>query len=155
MKIFDIISCSKYQHQVYFYPNKEIKMAFEGLICPACSGQLNEEELKEQLICLTCKTNLKQKKFLAFLEYLMMVGIVSDLDFFDETLYGDEIEHKTLEEKELEDFTNPEDYEDKSEKLKNYDEAVDLKEVTTDEESFRVWEGVDEDWEEFNKKNKK
>ena len=130
-------------------------MAFEGLICPACSGQLNEEELKEQLICLTCKTNLKQKKFLAFLEYLMMVGIVSDLDFFDETLYGDEIEHKTIEEKELEDFTNPEDYEDKSEKLKNYDESVDLKEVTTDEESFRVWEGVDEDWEEFNKKNKK
>ena len=130
-------------------------MAFEGLICPACSGQLKEEELKEQLICLTCKTNLKQKKFLAFLEYLMMVGIVSDLDFFDETLYGDEIEHKTIEEKELEDFTNPEDYEDKSEKLKNYDESVDLKEVTTDEESFRVWEGVDEDWEEFNKKNKK
>jgi hypothetical protein len=130
-------------------------MAFEGLICPACSGQLKEEELKEQLICLTCKTNLKQKKFLAFLEYLMMVGIVSDLDFFDETLYGDEIEHKTVEEKELEDFTNPEDYEDKSEKLKNYDESVDLKEVTTDEESFRVWEGVDEDWEEFNKKNKK
>ena len=130
-------------------------MAFEGLICPACSGQLKEEELKEKLICLTCKTNLKQKKFLAFLEYLMMVGIVSDLDFFDETLYGDEIEHKTVEEKELEDFTNPEDYEDKSEKLKNYDESVDLKEVTTDEESFRVWEGVDEDWEEFNKKNKK
>ena len=130
-------------------------MAFEGLICPACSGQLKEEKLKEQLVCLLCKTNLKQKKFLAFLEYLMMVGIVSDLDFFDETLYGDEIEHKTVEEKELEDFTNPEDYEDKSEKLKNYDESVDLKEVTTDEESFRVWEGVDEDWEEFNKKNKK
>ena len=130
-------------------------MAFEGLICPACSGQLKESELKEQLVCLLCKTNLKQKKFLAFLEYLMMVGIVSDLDFFDETLYGDEIEHKTVEEKELEDFTNPEDYEDKSEKLKNYDEAVDLKEVTTDEESFRVWEGIDEDWEDFNKKNKK
>jgi|TARA_B110000263_G_scaffold227609_1_gene220090 reverse gyrase len=130
-------------------------MAFEGLICPACSGQLDEEELKKQLICLICKTNLKQKKFLAFLEYLMMVGIVPDLDFFDETLYGDEIEHKTVEEKELEDFTNPADYEDKSEKLKNYDEAVDLKEVTTDEESFRVWEGIDEDWEDFNKKNKK
>jgi hypothetical protein len=30
-----------------------------------------------------------------------------------------------------------------------------LKEVTTDEESFRVWEGIDEDWEDFNKKNKK
>ena len=130
-------------------------MAFEGLICPACAGELEEKGLKKELICPHCKTNLKQKKFLAFLEYLMMVGIVSDLDFFDETLYGDEIEHKTIEEKELEDFTNPEDYEDKSEKLKNYDESVDLKEVTTDEESFRVWEGVDEDGEEFNKKKKK
>jgi NDP-sugar pyrophosphorylase family protein len=47
-----------------------------------------------------------------FLEYLMEVGIVANLDFFDETLYGDEIEHKTVEEKELEDFTNPEDYEE-------------------------------------------
>ena len=82
-------------------------MAFEGLICPACSGALNEEELRDKLICPHCSTNLKQKKFLAFLEYLMMVGIGSDLDFFDETLYGDEIEHKTVEEKELEDFTNP------------------------------------------------
>ena len=99
--------------------------------------------------------NIRQKKYLAFLEYLMMVGIVSDIDFFDETLYGDEIEHKSVEEKELEDFTNPADYEDKSEKLKNYDESVDLKEVTTDEESFRVWEGIEEDWEDFNKKDKK
>ena len=57
--------------------------------------------------------------------------------------------------KELEDFTNPEDYEDKSEKIKNYDESVDLKEVTTDEEDFRVWEGIEEDWEDFNKKDEK
>ena len=77
-------------------------MAFEGLICPACSNQLNEDELKDKLICPHCKVNLKQKQYLAFLEYLMMVGIVPDLDFFDETLYGDEIEHKTVEEKELE-----------------------------------------------------
>ena len=130
-------------------------MEIEGLICPACAGELKEDQLKDQLVCPHCKTNLKQKKFLAFLEYLIMVGIVSDLDFFDETLYGDEIEHKTIEEKELEDFTNPEDYEDKSEKLKNYDESVDLKEVTTDEESFRKWDGIEEDWEEFNKKKDK
>ena len=130
-------------------------MAFEGLICPACSNSLDEVELKEKLVCLNCKENLKQKKYLAFLEYLMMVGIVSHIDFFDHTLYGHEIEHKTTEEKELEDFTNPEDYEDKSEKLKNFDESVDLKEVTTDEESFRVWEGIDEDWEDFNKKDGK
>jgi len=130
-------------------------MAFEGLICPACSNTLDDNELKEKLACPHCKINLKQKKYLAFLEYLMMVGIVSDIDFFDETLYGDEIEHKTVEEKELEDFTNPEDYEDKTEKFKNYDENVDLKEVTTDEESFRKWDGIDEDWEDFNKKSDK
>jgi len=130
-------------------------MAFEGLICPACSNTLDEELLKDKLICVKCKTNLKQKKYVAFLEYLMMTGIVSDLDFFDQTIYGDEIEHKTIEEKELEDFTNPEDYEDKTEKFKNFDEKVDLKEVTTDEESFREWDGIEEDWEDFNKKDKK
>ena len=129
-------------------------MAFEGLICPACSNSLDEIELKEKLICLNCKENLKQKKYLAFLEYLMMVGIVSHIDFFDPTLYGHEIEHKTTEEKELEDFTNPEDYEDKTERFKNFDEKVDLKEVTTDEESFRKWDGIEEDWEDFNKEKK-
>ena len=128
-------------------------MAFEGLICPVCSNTLNEEQLKDKLFCEKCKTNLKQKKFLAFLEYLMQVGIVSDIDFFDPAIYGHEIEHKTTEERELEDFTNPEDYEDKTEKFKNYDENVDLKEVTTDEESFRKWDGIDEDWEDFNKKS--
>ena len=130
-------------------------MAFEGLICPACSSTLTEKELKDKLICIHCNTNLKQKKYLAFLEYLMMVGVVSNIDFFDETLYGDEIEHKTVEEKELEDFTNPDDYEDQSVKLNNFDESVDLKEVTTDEEDFRVWEGIEEDWEDFNKKDEK
>ena len=130
-------------------------MAFEGLICPACSNTLEEEKLKEKLVCNHCRENLKQKKYLAFLEYLMMVGIVSHIDFFDQTLYGHEIEQKTTEEKELEDFTNPEDYEDKTERFKNYDENVDLKEVTTDEESFREWDGIEEDWEDFNKKEKK
>ena len=129
-------------------------MAFEGLICPVCSNTLDENELKGKLLCPHCKTNLKQKKYLAFLEYLMMVGIVSDIDFFDQAIYGHEIEHKTVEEKELEDFTNPEDYEDKTERFKNFDEKVDLKEVTTDEESFRKWDGIEEDWEDFNKEKK-
>jgi hypothetical protein len=33
------------------------------------------------------------------------------------------------------------------------DKKEDLKEVTTDEEEFRKWDGIDEDWQEFNKKN--
>ena len=129
-------------------------MAFEGLICPACSSSLDEDEIvKGNLVCSKCKTNLKQKKYLAFLEYLMMVGVLPNVDFFDKTLYGDEIEHKTVEVKELEDYTNPEDYEDEREKFKHFDETADLKEVTTDEETFRKWDGLEEDWEDFNKKS--
>ena len=60
-----------------------------------------------------------------------------------------------LEQKELDDYTNPSDYEDKTERFKNYDESADLKEVTTDEEQFRAWDGVDDDWEEFNSKDDK
>ena len=130
-------------------------MAFEGLICPVCSNSLDENELREKLLCTFCKTNLKQKKFLAFLEYLMMVGLLSTVDFFDKAVYGDEIEHKTVEEKELEDYTNPEDYEDATEKFKHFDEQVDLNEVTTDEEEFREWDGIEEDWQEFNRKDDK
>ena len=131
-------------------------MAFEGLICPACSSSLEEKTMIEgNLVCLHCKTNLKQKKYLAFLEYLMMVGILPNVDFFDKALYGHEIEHKTVEEKELEDYTNPGDYEDATEKFKHFDEQVDLNEVTTDEEKFRNWDGIEEDWEDFNKKDNK
>ena len=131
-------------------------MKFEGLICPNCSGQLNEEDIRSnKLLCPHCKIDLKNKKYIAFLEYLMMNGLVSDMDFFDQKIYGHEVERETVEQKELDDYTNPSDYEDKTERLKNYDESADLKEVTTDEEQFRAWDGVDEDWEEFNSKDKK
>ena len=126
-------------------------MAFEGLICPACSNPLDESILEENMICPHCSTNLKQKKFLAFLEYLMMQGLVTNIDFFDQTLYGDEIK-VTVEEKEQTDETNPDDYEDKSSNMDMIEETPDLKEVTTDEEEFRQWDGIEEDWEEFNKK---
>ena len=128
-------------------------MAFEGLICPACSNQLDESILEENMICPNCSTNLKQKKFLAFLEYLMMQGLVTNIDFFDQTIYGDEIK-VTEEEKEQKDDTNPDDYEDKSSNMDLIEETPDLKEVTTDEEEFRHWEGLEEDWEEFNRKEK-
>ena len=128
-------------------------MAFEGLICPACSNPLDESILEENMICPNCTTNLKQKKFLAFLEYLMMQGLVTNINFFDQTIYGDEIK-VTQEEKEQHDETNPDDYEDKASNMDLIEETPDLKEVTTDEEEFRHWEGLEEDWEEFNRKEK-
>ena len=128
-------------------------MAFEGLICPACSNPLDESILEVNMICPQFSTNLKQKKFLAFLEYLMMQGLVTNIDFFDQTIYGDEIK-VTEEEKEQKDETNPDDYEDKASNMDLIEETPDLKEVTTDEEEFRHWEGLEEDWEEFNRKEK-
>ena len=69
-----------------------------------------------------------------------------------ESTYGDEIK-KTVEEKEQQDETNPDDYEDKASNIDYIEETPDLKEVTTDEEEFRQWEGIEEDWQEFNRKN--
>ena len=126
-------------------------MAFEGLICPACTTPVEEDILQKALICPHCKTNLKQKKFLAFIEYLIMHGLV-DVDFFDEVLYGEGVK-KSVEEKELEDETDPDEYEDKSERINYVDIKHDLKEVTTDEEEFREWDGIEEDWQEFNRKH--
>ena len=126
-------------------------MAFEGLICPVCSNPLDEGMLEDKMVCPHCSTNLKQKKFLAFLEFLMMHGLVTNIDFFDQTIYGDEIK-VTEEEKEQKDETNPDDYEDKASNMDLIEETPDLKEVTTDEEEFRHWEGLEEDWEEFNRK---
>ena len=75
-------------------------MTFEGLICPNCSGQLNEDELRNgNFICPHCAKNLKDKKYVAFIEYVIMIGLVPDLDFFDQSIYGDEIEHKTIDNK--------------------------------------------------------
>ena len=76
-------------------------MKFEGLICPNCSSQLNEDDIRShQLQCPHCKIDLKDKKFIAFLEYLIMSGLVTEIDFFDQKVYADEIEHITIEEKE-------------------------------------------------------
>jgi hypothetical protein len=126
-------------------------MTFEGLICPACTTSIEEEILKQKLVCPHCKTNLKQKKFLAFIEFLIMQGLVN-VDFFDEVLYGEEVK-KTVEEKELQDETDPDDYEDKSARIEYVDEKHDLNEVTTDEKEFREWEGIEEDWQDFNRKH--
>ncbi len=82
----------------------------------------------------------------------MMQGIVSNLDFFDEQLYGDE--KKNEEGKELKDETDPNEYEDKSEKFERYEDTMTSNEKTTDEADFREWEGVEDDWEDFNRKKK-
>lgn len=127
-------------------------METEELICPSCGTELTKVCLAS-LRCTTCKVNFRHKKFVGFLEYLMMNGLVGDVDFFDKSIYGEEINQTSETEEELRDETNPDEYEENRNKIEYMDKTEDLREVTTDEEEFRKWDGIDEDWREFNKKN--
>ncbi len=100
-------------------------------------------------MCARCRTNLKDRKYLDFLEFLMAQGIVSDMDFFDQALYGNDVVY----EPDIEglDETDPNEFERLNQQMQNLEEEVDLNEVTTDEEEFRQWDGIEEDWEEFNR----
>ena len=128
-------------------------MEFEEIICPNCGSTLLAEDLRKNLRCSVCKVNFHQNRYVGFLEYLMMNGYIQELDLFDKTVYGDEINHTSETEEELRDETNPNEYEENRNKIKYMERTEDLKEITTDEEEFRKWEGIDEDWQEFNRKN--
>ena len=78
----------------------------EALVCPECGEPLDEEQLAKSLMCPHCKTNLKDKKYMGFLEYLMEAEIVSDIDFFDESIFGDE--YNRYEASEFDDSDLPE-----------------------------------------------
>ncbi len=125
-------------------------MKIEGIVCPVCNESLNEQELTESLVCPHCRTNLKDRKYLDFVEFLMAQGIVTDMDFFDQSLYGSDVVY----EPDIEDLdeTDPNEFERIDKQKQNLEEEVDLNEVTTDEEEFRQWEGIEEDWEEFNRR---
>ena len=40
----------------------------EGIICPVCETTLEELDLRASLSCISCKTDLRDRKFLDFLE---------------------------------------------------------------------------------------
>tara|TARA_Y100001970_G_C13740330_1_gene605847 strand:+ start:156 stop:557 length:402 start_codon:yes stop_codon:yes gene_type:complete len=128
-------------------------MEFQEVICPNCGSELSSKKLSEKLSCHICKANFHHKKYVGFLEYLMMHGFVQEVDFFDKKIYGEEISHTSETEEELRDETNPNEYEENRNKIEYMERTEDLNEITTDEEEFRTWDGIDEDWQEFNKKN--
>lgn len=123
----------------------------EGIICPVCESPLNEVDLKENLFCAECRTDLKDRRFLDFLEYLMTNGIVENLDFFDEDVYSEDIER--LEPDEEEDV-DPSKYEKKKDILSFYEnEHEHIKTDTGNDlpEVIEEFKGIEEDWEEFNR----
>ena len=95
----------------------------EGIICPACGGSLEEEDLRESLTCKHCKTDLKDRKYLDFLEYLMANALVEDVDFFDEKVYSEDVER--LEPEDEEDV-DPDDFEKKKDIFSLYETEMEI-----------------------------
>ncbi len=127
----------------------------EDLVCPECGSALNEADLRETLACKNCKTNLRDPKYLDFLELLVYNDIVDDIDFFDMSLYGDEI----LKD-EREDYDEPDPDPSKFEKRKEvwdeFEDDIELKEGLRDDndiedEAWNIFDPdvpVDDDWDE-------
>ena len=123
----------------------------EGIICPVCELTLKELDLRESLICISCKTDLRDRRFLDFLEYLMANGIVDNLDFFDVSIYSEDIERLEAEDEEE---IDPAQFEKKKETFSLYENEM-IRQESEDKEkykepSYEEFKGLDEDWEEFN-----
>ncbi len=124
----------------------------EGIICPACETTLEEKDLKEKLTCPVCRTDLKNRKYLDFLEYLMTNGIVENLDFFDVDIYSEDIEDLDQTEEEE---VDPAEFEKKKDTFSLYENEVIIDKTGGDNEKkqeYTEFEGLDEDWEEFNRR---
>jgi len=124
------------------------KKPLEVIICPKCGEAISPKALSFSLVCPSCKTNLKHKRYLDFLEFLIIHGVVENLDFFDEKLYGDEF--KKFESSE--DDAEEEEYariEEEFERIDTYDETSEDIEIQTagqsgDECEFESWEVLEQ-----------
>ena len=127
----------------------------EGIICPACEAPLEEVDIRESLTCKNCKTDLQDRRFLDFLEFLMANGMVEDLDYFDQKVYSEDVER--LEPDDEEDV-DPNDFEKKKDIFSLYESEMEMyKQKAEDEEikGYEDFEGIEEEWEDFNKRGSK
>ena len=118
----------------------------EGIICPNCGANINEEDLRKKLACPHCKKDLKDRSYLDFLEYLMTNGIVENLDFFDAAVYSEDIERFDQEDEDDVDIT---EYEKRKDNFNLYENEM-VKQQEEEELDYKDFEGLDEDWEDFN-----
>ena len=127
----------------------------EGIICPVCETTLEEADLKESLTCKNCKSDLKDRKYLDFLEFLMANGLVEDLDFFDQKVYSEDVER--LEPDDEEDV-DPAGFEKKKDIFSLYEGEMEMyKQKAKDDEikGYEDFEGIEEEWEDFNQSKTK
>ena len=127
----------------------------EGIICPVCESTLEEIALKASLICNNCKSDLKDRKYLDFLEFLMANGLVEDLDFFDPKVYSEDVER--LEPDDEEDV-DPAEFEKKKDIFSLFEGEMEMyKQKAKDDEikGYEDFEGIEEEWEDFNQSKTK
>ena len=124
----------------------------EGIICPACENSIDEIDLKDSLKCPHCNNDLKDRKYLDFLEFLMANGIVENLDFFDQEVYSDDVEDldQTKEEE-----VDPAEFEKKKDLFNIYEIELHPKNIEENEgiKDYTQFEGINDDWEEFNERD--
>jgi len=118
----------------------------EGIICPNCGANINEADLREKLACPICKKDLKDRSYLDFLEYLMTNGIVENLDFFDTAVYSEDIERFDHEDEDDVEIT---EHEKRKDTFNLYENEM-VKQQEEEELDYKDFEGLDEDWEDFN-----
>ena len=127
----------------------------EGIICPNCGANIDEVNLREKLACPHCKKDLKDRSYLDFLEYLMTNGIVENLDFFDAAVYSEDIER--LEPSDEEDV-DPAEFEKRKDTFSLFETEIEIQKSKAQEEEikdFDEFDGIEEDWEEFNRRDYK
>ena len=118
----------------------------EGIICPNCGANINEADLRKKLACPHCKKDLKDRSYLDFLEYLMTNGIVENLDFFDAAVYCEDIERFDQEDEDDVEIT---EHEKRKDTFNLYENEM-VKQQEEEELDYKDFEGLDEDWEDFN-----
>lgn len=107
----------------------------EDLVCPKCNAPLKEEALKKSLICPYCKTNLHDPKYLDFLELLVYHDIVEDIDFFDVSLYGEEMLKNEREDYDEADI-DPSKFEKRKEVWDEFEDDAELNESLSEDENL-------------------
>jgi len=118
----------------------------EGIICPNCGANINEADLRKKLACPHCKKDLKDRSYLDFLEYLMTNGVVENLDFFDTAVYSEDIERFDQDGEDDVDIT---EHEKRKDNFNLYENEM-VKQQEEEEIDYKDFEGLDEDWEDFN-----
>ncbi|MCK9561063.1 MAG: hypothetical protein PHC43_03970 [Candidatus Marinimicrobia bacterium] len=118
----------------------------EDLVCPECNAPLTEEGLKKSLTCPNCKTNLRDSKYLDFLELLVYYDIVDDIDFFDMSLYGEEMLKNEREDYDEPDI-DPSKFEKRKEVWDEFEDDIELNENLAEEidDSEDPWNLSDHD----------